>query len=413
MLKPESEVIPKSLLPKSYDPNSNALPEIPIPEAHSSLYTKERLQKSLVYAEMCLQRRDISPRSELFMQLYKDEIKDALNTEAVEKRDHHVIMIIAEERLMQEKEFLRPFKSASTIEMGDQLLQLREFQYIARYGDYMKIIPNRLKIHASNTKFEDWELISGSVYWSKIADQLEEEEKKRKEATSKGLFQVTSAPVAYAIFKACYDLGISDDLAIWAIKEYAARNRGAHRDLIDLKKEGQYSLLAMILCADRNELFSTFSCIGSETDLTHLQNIIQGEIDTMFEDTVENPTNPSVWVPSPALRQIHRDAMQKAKQPIKDEIKKANIAKSQRESEEKAARQAEANQGASSSVSKKRIASTEEPRGSDRERQNKKHQQRVKLLAQISKLEEDLKRLNRELSLLDEDDDFSNNENIL
>ena len=72
-----------SLLHSSYDPDTDVMPELPVPEASPSLYTRERLQQSLVYAERCLKRRDISPRSELFMQLYKEELKDALKAETM------------------------------------------------------------------------------------------------------------------------------------------------------------------------------------------------------------------------------------------------------------------------------------------------------------------------------------------
>ena len=177
-----------------------------------------------------------------------------------------------------------------------------------------------------------------------------------------------------------------------------------HRDLNDLKREGVFPLLASILCADRNDLSSTFSLIKSETDITHLRMIIQSEIDTWFEDTSDNPDHPAAWVPSTALRQFYKDAVRKANQPSKDEIKQANIARSQRKSEEKAARQKEASIGISSLARKKRIASTEEPRGSELKRQKRTRQQRFKVLAQECKLEDDMKCINRELALLDEND---------
>ncbi|MCJ1224440.1 hypothetical protein MMC12_001085 [Toensbergia leucococca] len=197
---------------------------------------------------------------------------------------------------------------------------------------------------------------------------------------------------------------ISEELALWSIQEYGTRNREVHRDLNDLKRAGEFPLLASILCADRNDLSSTFSLIKSETDITHLRAIIQSEIDTWFEDTSDNPNHPAAWVPSIALHQFHKDAVQKANQPSKDEIQQANIARSQRRSEEKVARQKEASAGTSSLAGKKRIASTEEPRGSERERQESTRQQRFKVLSQNCKLEDDMKRINRELALLDEND---------
>ena len=393
-----------SLLPSSYDPDTDVMPELPVPEASPSLYTRERLQQSLVYAERCLKRRDISPRSELFMQLYKEELKDALRAKTMEQRENHAMMVMAEERLIQDKRFLRPLKSAHRAELEDQLLQLRELQYLTRYGDYMKIIPTRLRLYASKHKSENWQLISGNNYWSEIAVDIVAEEEARKEAVRVGApLDKVKSPTTAAVYMACADLGISKELAIWSIQEYGTRNREVHRDLKDLKRAGEFPLLASILSADRNELSSTFSLIKSETDITHLRAIIQSEIDTCFEDTSDNPNHPAAWVPSIALRRFHKDAVQKANQPSKDEIKQANIARAQKRSKEKVARQKEASVGTSSLAGKKRIASTEEPRGSERERRERTRQQRFKVLSQKCKLEDDLKRINYELALLDED----------
>lgn len=388
------------LLPSSHDPNTTAIPEAPIPEPSTSFYTNERLQKSLVYAELYLRRRDISPRSELFMQLYKEEVKDALNAETTKEKENHARMIMAEEKLIQEQYFLRPLKSVQEAEMEDQMLQLREFQYYTRYGDYMKIIPNRLRLHTSSKKLENWELISENIQWTTIAAKIIEEEESRNKAVRKGTVQSLRQPTIAAVYGACTDLGISDLMAIWAIKEYGARNREVHQGLDDYKKKGQFHLLASILCADRDELFSTFSSIRSETDLTHLQAIIQSEIDMCFEDAAKYPDHPGAWIPSLALRQIHDDAVHKAKQPSKEEIKQSNIAKAQRKSEEKAARQSQL--VSSSAAGKKSIASTEEPRGSERGQQNRRRQQRVKLMARKCKLEEELRRANRDFALFDE-----------
>lgn len=394
-----------SLLSSSYDPDTDVMPELPIPEASPSLYTRERLQRSLVFAERCLKRRDISPRSELFMQLYKEELKDALKAETIEQREKHAMMVMAEERLIQDQGFLRPLKSAHRAELEDHLLQLRELQYLNRYGDYMKIIPTRLRLHASKHKPENWQLISGNNYWSRIAVTLGAEEDARKEAVRVGApLNKVKLPTTAAVYTACADLGISEELALWSILEYGTRNREVHRGLDDLKRAGEFPLLASILCADRDELSSTFSLIKSGTDITHLRAIIQSEIDKWFEDTSDNPNHPAAWVPSIALRQFHKDAVQKARQLSKDEIKQANIARSQRRSDEKVARQKEAGAETSSLAGKKRIASTEEPRRSEQERQERTRQQRFKFLSQKCKLEDEMKRINRELALLDEND---------
>lgn len=76
------------------------------------------------------------------MPLYKEKLKDTLKAEITEQRENHAMMVMAEERLTNDKGFLRPSKSAQIAELEDKLLQLRELQYLVRYGDYMKITPH-------------------------------------------------------------------------------------------------------------------------------------------------------------------------------------------------------------------------------------------------------------------------------
>ena len=53
-----------------------------------------------------------------------------------------------EKILMVEKDFLRPVKTKMAEGIQALLLQLRELQYITRYGDYLKILPNQVSKHS-------------------------------------------------------------------------------------------------------------------------------------------------------------------------------------------------------------------------------------------------------------------------
>ena len=83
----------------------------------------------------------------------------------------------------------------------------------------------------------------------------------------------------------------------------------------------------------------------------------------------------------------------------------ANIISAQKLSEDKAIlRQREASIAGSLAASKKRVASTEEPRGSEKKRHDRTRRQRFKILAERCKLEEEMKRLDRELAIIGKDD---------
>ncbi len=390
------------MLPNSFDPNDDRIPEVPIPEAKAKFYTKERLQQSLVYAEKFLRQRDISPRSELFMDYYKETIKNALTAETIAEREDHAIEVLVEEKLIQIEGFLKPFKTAKQVELEDYLLQLREMQYLARYGDYLKIIPARIRKHASTQKIQGWELTSANHQWTEIADAIIKEEERRKEADRLGSrMKDEGLSTTMTIMFACRDLGLCERTAIWSIKEYATRNRQLHRSIDNLKEQGNFYQLAETLCADRNDLDSVFS-FKSATDTEYLKKIIQAEIDHYFVNTREFLDTPTVWGPSEALLKVYKDAQEIFKKPTKDEVKKGNIAASEEKSRAKVAHQKEASKGSSSSAGTKRVASTAEPWGSEREEVGTKRRQ-TEFIARKAKVEGQLEYVKRELARMDKE----------
>ncbi len=389
----------KSLLPNTFDPDDGKDPEVPMPEAAAKLYTKERLQKSLIYAEKFLKLRNISPRSELFMDFYKNSIKAALTAETPTEREERAIDVLIEEKLIQLARFLKPYKTAKQAELEDHLLELREMQYLARYGDYLKILPTKVRHYASINKIQDWELTSARLQWTDVADAIIAEEERRKEADRLGSkMKDEGLPTTTTIKITCRDLGLSPDTVIWSIKAYARRNRELHRSIDNMKEEGKFSELANTLYADKNDLDSVFSC-KSATDTEHLKEIIQDEIDLYF-DTNDFPDNPDVWSPSKVLSQVFRDAQAKAQKPTKDEVRKANKEADKERSQAKAARQKEASLESATSGKNKRVASSEEPWGSERVQQGRKRREEteVELLARQTKLQGQLATIMAELA---------------
>ena len=253
------------------------------------------------------------------MRLYKQELKNALKAETTEERERCVVMIVTEERLIQEKRFLRPIRSAQSMEMEEQLLELRELQYCARYGDYMKIIPSRLRHTASTKKLKNWQFLCSNSYWSDIALNLKDEQESLQELIRKGsVLDPVKRDIIIAVSAACSDIGISKELAVWSIIEYGFRNQQVHRDLEDLRENGKFPLLAKILYTDREELNLTFSEFKSETDVAFLRYIIQSQIDTWF-DTSPNPDYPDEWEPTEALRRVRSKARKDANKPSKEQ----------------------------------------------------------------------------------------------
>lgn len=386
-----------SLLPNFFDPDDNSLPIVPVPGASADSYTSEKLQNGLVYAEKCLKRREISPRAELILVAYKKSIKEALTATTDARRRDKSIEVMIEEIIIQQSSFLKPGKSEQQVYWENMLLELRDLKYLARYGDYMKIIPTRLRHHASAQKLQGWEKLSAKNAWTDITEKIDDEEVRHKEAMRPGgQSEDAPRPTTMAIVNACEDLGLSKKDAFWSIKGYARRNSDFHSGLDALKTQGRFFELAETLYADKNDLASV-SSYKSQTDTDHLRDIIQAEIDECFENAHEIPDLPTAWIASSTLYTILKDALQKTQKPSKDEIKKANILASEEKSKLKAARQTEDSKGSSSAGSKKRVASTTEPRGSDREEGGIK-KRRIQLIAKCAKIEAQLANAKAELA---------------
>ena len=278
-----------ALLPPSFSPLSAEVLSAPQPEKNEKAYTEERLQQSLAYCKKFLSRRDISPRAETFMTIFKEEIKKAMTAEKESEKLAGAGSIRAFEMVIQRNAFLSAevFKKAQ--EMHENLLGLRELQYHARYGDYVRIIPAKVRLHASENKTSNWEFLCSRFQWTEISTRLlrhrDTMETRRHIETAQ---DVDDYNTQAAVDNACSELGIDCNLAVWSIIEYGARNRTFHGDIDSLIAEGAWRQLALIYWIDLEDINCVFSEIRTETDKRALKTIIRSEINRSF-DTSEDP----------------------------------------------------------------------------------------------------------------------------
>ena len=384
----------------------------PQPEADLSAYTPARLQQSLMYAKSFLGQRNISPRSETFMVVYKEEVEATLQAQSTDEKILGASAVRLCEKLVEKNSFLRLQRPAEESNMEHNLLQLRELQYYARYGDYVKIIPLQLRRIASESKMGRWELLSGRHYWTTIAKRLVEEQKILEERRSPWN-DPSSLKIGtiIAIKMACEELGISEELARWSIEEYGIRNSLFHQEAERLKASGDFPQYAKVLKADLDDIDTVFSEFRSETDKAALRSIIQREIKRWF-DTSLDEDEPVSWIPSKELQDTFV-AMKAAKVKGSSMLnggemeKGAAIEQTQQADAESHAPALSAGPGlevpASGKSSKKRVASTEEPRGS--ERSTVKRQERLAdCLRKYCKLDKQLDHMKIEIGKLWQED---------
>lgn len=259
-----------------------------------------------------LARRDISPRTEKYYSLFKDEISRALNAKTPEEKLKSAGGVEAMERVITETAFLRPGSFSQTMEMETALIQLRELQYLARYGDYMKIVTGKVHLHGGKTKYEGWKTLSGQRQWTEIAEIMEKEQDVLAASMRSEWSPSTKSkyPVLTAVENASRDLGFDPGMVKWSIHTYAARNAAFHKDLEILAAKGSFGRLAAVLYHDLRDIYCVFSETRSETHLRYLEQVIRIQIDSWY-DTSDHPDIPESWIPKQELRDILRKATDK------------------------------------------------------------------------------------------------------
>lgn len=283
-----------------------------MPENSSHAYSNARLRQSLNFALTALDRRDISPRSEKYYNHFRNEVTAALDAETRFERLKQIGKVIAMEHLIVTTPHLKPENFSRASEVKAALLELREMQYLARYGDYLEITAGQVRLHAGASKLPGWETISGKYQWTEIWQMLEAEEVRFMEAEEGSLRPSVDGPypMHLAIKNACTSMGYDFDFIKWSIHTYVKRNVTFHEDLEGLIARRKFIQLAHALFQDLRDIWWVFSESRSQTNLKHLEAVILDHIDCWFDCSLDRE-NPEAWIVRRALSDASRKARQK------------------------------------------------------------------------------------------------------
>jgi hypothetical protein len=383
----------EDLLPDDFD--VNVVPTCPVPEDDPAHYTFPRMEKSLAFAHGFMWR-NISPRARLFLSLVKAEVKEAMHAETYDEIFTYAKRIMILDRLVRSMDFWRPSpRPQNVVEMEQEILKLRQIQYVARYGDYLEFLPTRIRAHASKTRFEGSDVFTERSYWTPIAAEIRHEDELLEEQYRLGDSQSpVNGRYHLAIGNACHSLGISRELVLLSVKEYGDRNSEVHRDLGDLRKAGKFHILAKILFTDREELCLTFPVAKSTEDIDALREIIQDQIDTWF--VCHYPDEHQSWYPNQALLDVEEQERLRLEQ---QEQKQAKAEQCTRDREEKielkAERKSRQSESGHSDRGSKRVVSGQEPDGAETSPTKRRAiaEKRQADIALETKLEDDIKAL--------------------
>lgn len=309
-----------------------------------------------------------------------------------QREENGIPTTVVRDMLLGEDDFENAsWDSDVLIQLQDAIVDLRKTQYVKRYGQYLKIVPN-FRIRAQDRsgammikKLPGQQAVTRHEYWKHIAKKLRADKKdhESRRALRGNYYPVTyNLQVSVEVSVAVHDVGMYSGLPKRSIMEYGEPKSDMWRDLEDVRKNGCHSTLAQILYDDKADLHLIFPNAGFETNVTALEKLIQQRIDTWFFQSSEYPNNPQIWWPRNRFCEVcKRDGDESTTEDHDQPRKKKRI--------ENWAQEVESDQ---SSIAKKK-------RNPNREPQTGK---RTQLSMKIRKLERKLKRAKAELARVDE-----------
>ncbi|MCJ1393983.1 hypothetical protein MMC18_006860 [Xylographa bjoerkii] len=278
--------------------------ESPKPENDPSKYTEERVRAGKEYATRRLnsKTRRPSPNLEKLLCVYLLACEKVLEDveEGQLESDLEAISEVRQYELeMSENNWSAAAGgSAASQQLQEDLVELRRLQYIARYGDYTKIMAHRVRKAAKEHKTEDWEEISGRVSYLDLAELLHKEEKDFDKYGSKpAQGQVGNSQAVHA---ACTSASIDFNQTRNAIYVYGGRCNAVHNKIFELAEES-WSDAAQILFHDLMDLSSVMPP-GMEEEEDTIRAILLELRDEWFDIQPGKYIEPKAWWPNQKIR---------------------------------------------------------------------------------------------------------------
>lgn len=270
------------------------------------------------YATHHLKHRDITPRTRDFLERLARSAEDCLASPLSKEKK---IVFVTLNGVLHSKAFLQKHRTPKDPILTDAILRLREYKYMADYGDYLATFCKNFRQDAKLAPVEGLEHFCGGKSWGMVEQTLEREERDEKIWERKGCPGGPDArPLRntfYAIVDTCTCLGIDYDHVRFAIKSYAQRNSLAHAGIGQLIDNCDFTELGRRLTIDIADCSGVF---GSH-DTSGMLQIMESLRDRYFEDV--NPTDgaepiltdEAEWLRKKRIKR-RKDALEKQKKEI-------------------------------------------------------------------------------------------------
>ncbi|KAI9782240.1 MAG: hypothetical protein M1839_005354 [Geoglossum umbratile] len=364
-------------------------PLAPVPESSPHSYTPEKVEERLKYVRERMKERNITPRSEIFLQLYQEAAESALEVTSEASRNSCCTRLYRYDRFIQENSFLCEERTSAQKELEEKLLKLKRLEYYVRYGDYLARELSILKDTATTLQTDNHRELQ--QYWTTIADEMKAEKKVFNQRSGKT--GPEDIPTLLAIWAAAAAVKLSRGRVECLIENYAERNTLVHSGVTQLMQAGHWSQLATNLYHDAKDLLMVIPP-GMEEDIENMSAVISSLRARYFIIDEGDEDDPDTWrANEEAVRYRHAlraetDAKNKKKAEIVEEmVQRAGKAA------EKRAKQAELVENA---ILGKRKASQTFPLGEEMlAKKSKEMEKVVGIQLQVTRKESELDNLYR------------------
>ena len=253
--------------------------EPPQPESDLSQYSLKRLQEGLSYIDAAA-KRNITPRTEVFLKMHKDAYKNALNDESPDMASLAVVQAL-DQVYYSSAFYLRPRSSEDHHKLMT-FIQFRQRDMICNYGDYLGQEFQNIRVSLKElSKGASDEVQSAKLSLATPRTCVQSDDELKGESSNE---------LKKHVYVCCGVLGIDPDHMLWLIDQWAERNRVFHNNIREYIENCQWSSLATQLCLDIKEILN----VAPDRDTAEQYNKVLLRIrDTYF--TTMDSDDPQHW----------------------------------------------------------------------------------------------------------------------
>ncbi len=282
-------------------------PAAPSPEKSPADYSHSKVEERLEYVHRA-EERNLTPRSQMFLQLYKEAADNALQVVDEDVRACYYTRLYRYDQFIQQNFWLCKEPTEQHKELEQKLLELKRLEYYARYGDHLTSELAEVKETARALRIESHEELQD--YWTKINEKMRDE----KLILERDGVQTDhrSVPTLLAVWHVANTVNLPRERVIWVIEQYAQRSLLSHYTITQLMQTGDWSALAILLYNDAKDLAVTIP-LSDARNLVNMSATISTLKERFFEVEPGDEDFPKAWTRTESARDYRNELRTKLK----------------------------------------------------------------------------------------------------